>query len=367
MRANLDIQPADKHQIDTLVALENDCFETDRLTRRNFQWMLSKGNASLLIASYNGELKGYVLTLFHKGTSLARIYSMAVDADSRRRGIGDALLKAAETEARTHDCLYSRLEVRRDNLEAIQFYQNRGYREFETWANYYEDHEDALRYEKRIRIESPATQTPVPYYAQTTEFTCGPASLMMAMAALSEDYQCRPSDELQLWREATTIFMTSGHGGCGPRGLALAAHARGFKPEIYVSRDGPLFLDGVRNPMKKEVLLRVHADFKARCKEAGIPFHRKALGIQQLQKHLDAGALILVLISSYRLYGEKAPHWVVITGYSDRFVFFNDPSVDHEAHETETDRMNIPMLLGDFAKMAQFGRSQVKAAVVIAS
>ena len=29
--------------------------------------------------------------------------------------------------------------------------------------------------------------------------------------------------ELRVWREATTIFMTSGHGGCGPDGLALAA------------------------------------------------------------------------------------------------------------------------------------------------
>ena len=65
-----------------------------------------------------------------------------------------------------------------------------------------------------------ATETYVPMLTQTTEFTCGPASLLMAL-----DYfdcpKCDPAaEELEIWREATTIYMTSGHGGCGPYGLS---------------------------------------------------------------------------------------------------------------------------------------------------
>ncbi|MCL1487420.1 MAG: peptidase C39 family protein [Marinobacter sp.] len=67
-----------------------------------------------------------------------------------------------------------------------------------------------------------------PYYPQTTEFTCGPAALIMAMAALNQQQSLTTLEELKIWREATTIFMLSGHGGCGPHGLALAAWHRGF-------------------------------------------------------------------------------------------------------------------------------------------
>lgn len=359
------IKPADKTHLEALVALENACFDTDRLTRRNFQWMLSKAKASLLVAENESELLAYILILFHKGTSLARIYSVAVQPEARGMGLARALMTAAEAEATAHDCLHMRLEVRKDNASAIQLYQRLGYREFETWLHYYEDATDALRFEKRIHVATPSTRINVPFFPQSTEFTCGPAALMMAMTALDPAYTAPPNEELQLWREATTIFMTSGHGGCGPRGLALAALARGFKPDIYLSQEGPLFLQGVRSEAKKNILLRVHEDFKQRVEQAKIPVRREPLTPERIRRLIEKGSIPLMLISSYRLYGEKSPHWVVITGINDRFIFFNDPSVDREEHESDTDHINVPIRLDDFAKMAQFGRSQLKAAVVI--
>lgn len=369
MSHTFSIRPATKEQIDALVDLENACFDSDRLSRRNFQWMLSRANSSLLAAqSPEGRLLGYILVLFHRGTSLARIYSVAVSPEARGTGLGRALVEAAEAEAKLRERTYMRLEVRKDNAAAIRLYRKLGYREFETWLHYYEDEADALRFEKRIETAAPRSRIKVPYFPQTTPFTCGPAALMMAMTALGpEDYQASPEEELQLWREATTIFMTSGHGGCGPRGLALAAHARGFHPEIFLNQGGPLFMEGVRSQSKKRILQRVHEDFKRRAEAAAIPTYDKPLTLATVRELIEQGSIPLVLISSYRLYGEKAPHWVVITGLNDRFIFFNDPSVDREAHETDTDRINIPMRLEDFSRMAQFGRAQLKAAVVISN
>lgn len=327
--------------------------------------MLSRGNAAFLVAAHANTVLAYSIVLFHKGTSLARVYSMAVDAAHRRTGIGTALMQAAETKAKSNNCLYTRLEVRRDNAPALKFYTNLGYEIFDIWPKYYEDATDALRFEKRVHIDAPSNTRKVPFYRQSTDFTCGPACLMMALSVVQAKYRCSPSEELQIWREATTIFMTSGHGGCGPHGLALAAKCRGAKPEIYLSRQGVLFLDGVRSEAKKEILNRVHADFKSRVKSAGIPCHRKGLTPQILREVIESGGIALVLISSYRLYGEKSPHWVVVTGIDDIFVCFHDPSVDEALHESDTDRMNVPIRLNDFFKMAQFGRDQLKAAVVI--
>ena len=84
---------------------------------------------------------------------------------------------------------------------------------------------------------------PPPYFHQTTEFTCGPACMMMALAWAKPNLQPTPALEFKLWREATTIFMTSGPGGCEPYGVAVTLKRHGLFPQVHVSRDGPYFLD----------------------------------------------------------------------------------------------------------------------------
>ena len=81
-----------------------------------------------------------------------------------------------------------------------------------------------------------------PYYQQTTDFTCGPAALLMTMAALDENFVLTQQAELDIWRTATTIFMTSGHGGTHPLGLALAAVQFGYRPQVFINHAIPLFL-----------------------------------------------------------------------------------------------------------------------------
>jgi hypothetical protein len=47
-------------------------------------------------------------------------------------------------------------------------------------SRYYEDGGDALRFEKRLVPNLRALAVAPPYFHQTTEFTCGPACIMMA-------------------------------------------------------------------------------------------------------------------------------------------------------------------------------------------
>ena len=240
--------------IPALLAIENRCFATDRLSRRSFRHLLTHGNAVTLLDEHDGQIRGYVLLLFSRGTSMARLYSIAVHPENGRRGIGDRLLEAAETAALERDCVSMRLEVRRDNPASLALFRRHGYRQFEEAPDYYEDHMDALRFEKRLVPYLRADLVKVPYYRQTLDFTCGPAALMMAMKALDPALELDRKLELRLWREATTIFMTSGHGGCGPYGLALSAHRRGFDLEIHVNEDHVFLVDSVRSPEKKEVM-----------------------------------------------------------------------------------------------------------------
>lgn len=359
------IRPATPDDIDALVEIENRCFDTDRLSRRSFRHMITKAHAELLLDEEDGVVCGYVLLLFNAGTSLARMYSIAVHPQHRSRGIGRQLMIAAEQAALAQDCVTLRLEVRVDNASSIALYDSMGYRRFGFYDDYYEDHMDALRYEKRLVPSLRPDMARVPYYEQTLEFTCGPAALMMAMGALDPAIELNRRLELRLWRESTTVFMTSGHGGCGPFGLALAAHHRGFEVEVYVNDEGALFIDSVRAEEKKEVIRLVQDDFTEEMAQVGVPLHYRRITVSEMKQEFAHGAIPLVLISSYRIYQEKFPHWVVVTGFDEHFIYVHDSFVDHEKGKTVTDCVNMPIPHKDFERMARYGKSGQRAVLIV--
>jgi ribosomal protein S18 acetylase RimI-like enzyme len=351
--------------IPALLAIETRCFSTDRLSRRSFRHLLTRGKATTLVDENAGQICGYVLLLFSRGTSMARLYSIAVHPDFGRRGLGDRLLEAAEAVALERDCVSMRLEVRRDNPASLNLFRRHGYRQFKEVLDYYEDHMDALRFEKRLVPYLRAELVKVPYYQQTLDFTCGPAALMMAMKALDPALELNRTLELRLWREATTIFMTSGHGGCGPYGLALSAYRRGFDLEIHVNEDGVFLVDSVRSLEKKEVMRLVQEDWIEELRHLPVALHRGSLGVDELRQKCEAGGIPLVLISSYRIYGERFPHWVVATGFDDHYIYVHDPLVDTEEGETVADSVNMPIPHREFQRMARYGKAGQKAVLIL--
>lgn len=359
------IRPATLDDIDALVEIEDRCFTTDRMSRRSFRYMLTKGHASTLVAQQDGILIAYVMILFHGGTSLARLYSIAVLPEQGRRGLGQMLVAAAEKAALENDCAYMRLEIRTDNSSSIALFRKLGYRQFGTYDDYYEDHAPALRFEKALVKGIQPAITRVPYYQQTLEFTCGPAALMMAMVALDPTLEINRQLELRVWREATTVFMTSGLGGCGPFGLALAAYHRGFDVEIYVNEAEFLLVDSVRSEEKKEVIRLVNEDFIQEAHHHHLPIRYHPLPLADLRNKFDAGGIPIILISSYRFCGEKSPHWVVVTGLDDRFIYVHDPFVDQDLGKTTIDCVNMPIPIKDFERMVRYGKSGQRAAIVI--
>lgn len=361
----LQLREARLGDIDALLALEDACFDTDQLGRRNFRWMIRKANAALLVAHDGERLAGYILVLFHAGTSLGRIYSVAVNPECRGRGVADRLVAAAEEAALAADCAWMRLEVRPDNASAIRLYEKHGYRQFGVYPRFYEDDTDALRFEKRILRLPSFLPREVAHYPQTTGFTCGPAALMMAAHALRPSFPMDVHTEFAIWREATTIYMTSGHGGCGPHGLALAAARRGFHAEMYLNRKGPLFVDGVRSPGKKRVLELVHADFTRQLAGSGVVVHDRAPTIADYRRHLDAGGIPLVLVSHYPLSRTKTPHWLVMVAADDQFVYLHDPEIDVAQHKSVTDSMYVPVRHANFLRMSRYGQAGLRTSVVV--
>jgi len=358
----VQLREVENDDLEPLLRLEKAAFDTDRLSRRSFRHWISGGKRAFLVATVDGTLAGYILVIYHRGTRLARLYSIATDPRFRGRGIARRLIEAGERAASDSGRFIMRLEVATDNRAAIALYESLGYVTFGSYRDYYDDHGDAARMQKRIhQYRVLEMHADVPWIRQTTAFTCGPAALMMAMRAINSLH-----DELQIWREATTIFMTSGHGGCHPLGLALAARQRGFRADTWINQHQPLFVNSVRDANKKRVIAMVHDDYLQQSGKQGIGIHYGDVSQETLTKALDNGAIPIVLISTWRLDGKKAPHWVTVSGYDSECLYVHDPDPE-EVSQTPLDCQFLPIAREDFARISCFGQSRLRTAVIVSN
>ncbi|WP_213996962.1 ribosomal protein S18-alanine N-acetyltransferase [Arsukibacterium sp.] len=363
---NIALRDAALADVPALQLLEQRCFSTDLLSVRSFRRFITEKRSDLVVLEVNGQLAGYFLLIYRRATSLARLYSIAVDPAFRKQGLAEKLMAEAEQQAANRHCALLRLEVRRDNSTAIKLYQKLQYHEFAIKHDFYEDHADAICMQKQIiQFNSDSVSRQVPYIAQTTPFTCGPASLLMAFNYFKPGAYDPYQLEIQLWREATTIFMTSGHGGCGPRGLALAADRRGFAVEVYVNNEGLLFGDSVRSEVKKAVLQRVHDSFKQQTGQQGIAVHYVDLSLTAIRHYLQQGKLVIALISTWQFDKSKAPHWVVLCAADEHFIYINDPDTADIPWLSAAERQYIPIEHKVFNKAFSYGKKRLKAAVII--
>jgi ribosomal-protein-alanine N-acetyltransferase len=140
--AAVRVRRAELSDLDDLVALEHATFDSDRVSRAQFRRHLDSDSARVLVASANHRrFLGTAMVFFRKGSRVARLYSIASLPESRGKGVGTALIEAAETAARQRRCHALRLEVRTDN--------HNGYHRFgPVVTGFYEDGSDAFRYEK---------------------------------------------------------------------------------------------------------------------------------------------------------------------------------------------------------------------------
>jgi ribosomal protein S18 acetylase RimI-like enzyme len=103
--------------------------------RRLVPALREQANALVLLAFQDGVVTGIATCFFGFSTFAARpllnVHDLAVLPASRGRGIGRALLAAAEEHARARGCAKLTLEVREDNTRARGLYQERGFRDFE--------------------------------------------------------------------------------------------------------------------------------------------------------------------------------------------------------------------------------------------
>lgn len=145
----MEIQPANLRDLGALRRLEHVCFEKDAWPLLDLMAVLTYPDVIKLKAVENGEMIGFAACDPRPSEHASWIATLGVDPRYQRQGIGRALLRACETKTK-QPCM--KLTVRMSNEAAISLYEKEGYRSVEIWKRYYNDGEDGLVMEKRLRM-----------------------------------------------------------------------------------------------------------------------------------------------------------------------------------------------------------------------
>lgn len=148
------IRPFQKQDFDTLWQIDQICFDPLlAYSRPELAIYMRRPGSFTLVAelerSGNGKesqsaasILGFIVAEVRR--NVGHIITIDVVPDSRRSGVGSALLQAAEAQLQHSGAKVVDLETPVDNAGAIQFYKQKGYFVEKTVPGYYSNHLDAL-------------------------------------------------------------------------------------------------------------------------------------------------------------------------------------------------------------------------------
>lgn len=151
--AAVDIRAATPHDLAALVALEEASFTSDRYDAGDFRYFLARKRCAVLVAVADGAVQGCAIAEWRGMRPEGRLVSIAVFLEQRGRGIGPALLRAAEEAVQRQGASRMCLEVRESNAKALGMYARAGYGETGQTPRYYADGETAVLMEKPLGQE----------------------------------------------------------------------------------------------------------------------------------------------------------------------------------------------------------------------
>lgn len=143
------IRPFEKADFDTLWRIDQACFDSQlAYSRPELAFYMRRPGSFTLVAEEDGAILGF--TVAEAGRKTGHIITIDVIAQSRRSGVGSALMDAAEEHLLRAGASTVALETPVNNDAAIRFYKQKGYFVEKTVAGYYSGQLDALVMTKEL-------------------------------------------------------------------------------------------------------------------------------------------------------------------------------------------------------------------------
>jgi ribosomal-protein-alanine acetyltransferase len=135
------IEDASIKHLDRLFDIEMECFKSEAFTKQHIAQLLTNQNCISLIAKEDDKIIGFIIGMlnFEDNILTGHILTIDVSPSHRRKGVGIKLLQELEKIFKNKQVKVSRLEVREDNVAALNLYQKLGYRKVGRFRHYYGD------------------------------------------------------------------------------------------------------------------------------------------------------------------------------------------------------------------------------------
>jgi hypothetical protein len=209
-----------------------------------------------------------------------------------------------------------------------------------------------------FKWRAPSTRTAVPYMRQTTEFTCGTASLSMVLTHFGLIGGPDRATELDLWRQATTVLA------CDPYGLAVVATRQGLRPTAgTVSTQNALFTEQLPTEQDRELRSFIQGGFRRQAEQAGVDTQLRAFDVGELRDIIASGGLAMVLVDELLVHGQACPHWILIHGLEGEHLIAHDPWSEVSQGESWLDAYDVPLPAEALDQIAWTGEPPYRAMI----
>ncbi|MFJ8753462.1 peptidase C39 family protein [Streptomyces sp. NPDC102441] len=204
--------------------------------------------------------------------------------------------------------------------------------------------------------------TEPPYYGQTTHFTCGAVTALVAQAhagTLPREALDRRA-ELTLWRDATNFLA------CEPVGLGVAVRrAWPSSPvTVHLDTERPVLLDHLPEK-EQEWRALLQRTSRTEAGRTGVPVDPRRLSLTAVRSAIGRREHVLLLVSLAGMQGFDVPHWVLCHGVVPGAVVIEDPWAQAAAGDTWVDAHLLPVPDASLDTMSVISADHFRGAVVI--
>jgi len=168
----------------------------------------------------------------------------------------------------------------------------------------------------------------IPYYAQTSEFTCGPACILMVMKHFDPKLKLNRHLEFDVWRQSNMIGIR----GSDPYGLSVPLIDAGFEVRLVTRWRRMISEKPWRSRLRahyssEEIQLSLFGARENRCRtlKRHLPVLYKRPAVTDVVRATQEGDVPVALVHMGVVHHLNIPHWVVVTDADAQNVSFNDP------------------------------------------
>lgn len=169
----------------------------------------------------------------------------------------------------------------------------------------------------------------IPYYAQSAEFTCGPACVLMIFKLFNPHLKLNRTLEFEVWRQCNMIGVR----GSDPFGMSVPLLDAGCEVHLVTRHRRMLDPDLWKHRLREQkftpedAILAIFgiAENKKRALDRGLTVEYRQLTVERVARSFTEGFIPIALVHMGVVHHLNIPHWVVVTDADKDHVDFNDP------------------------------------------